>query len=313
MPANLGPEYLAAEEEFRRAETPHERIAALERMYAALPKHKGTEKLQAELRRRLSAARKEVHGKKGAHQRPFYLVDPEGAGQVALVGPANAGKSSLVRALTHATPEVAPYPFTTQAPVPGMMQYLNTSVQLLDLPPLDPNFAPPWISEVLRHADACALVVDLNDPADLDEISYIEERFDHWRVARPPLLVGNKLDLPGAPDNFAALEDLYHDRYRCLAVSAATGEHLDWFRREAYQLLHVVRVYTKAPGKPADLSAPYTLPQGSSVLDAAARVHKDFAENLRFARLFRPDRPREGLMVDRQHILEDEDILEFHL
>jgi ribosome-interacting GTPase 1 len=140
MPANLGSDYLAAEDDFRKAETAAERIEALERMYAALPKHKGTEKLQADLKRRLSQTRKESQKKGAAHAAPFYLVAREGAGQVALVGPANSGKSSLLCALTHARPEVAPYPFTTHAPLPGMMAFEDVQIQLVDLPAIAEDF-----------------------------------------------------------------------------------------------------------------------------------------------------------------------------
>ena len=136
MPANLTPEYLAAEEEFKSAQSHEEKIAALERMLSTVPKHKGTEKLQADIKRRLSRERKEGHKKGGARTVPFWLVKKEGAGQVALIGPPNAGKSSLLAALTNARPEVADYPFTTHAPTPGMMAYENIQVQLIDLPPV---------------------------------------------------------------------------------------------------------------------------------------------------------------------------------
>jgi len=143
MPANLTPDYLAAERDYKQAATPAERIAALERMLATVPKHKGTEKIQADLKRRLSQARKESTKKGAAHSVPFYLVEKEGAGQVVLLGPPNAGKSQLVAALTHAHPEVADYPFTTRLPTPGMMSYQNVQIQLIDLPPLSEEFMEP--------------------------------------------------------------------------------------------------------------------------------------------------------------------------
>ena len=167
MPANLGPDYLAAEQEFRAAETAAERIAALEKMYAALPKHKGTEKLQADLKRRLSQARKDSQKKGVSHAPPFYLVPREGAGQVALAGPPNSGKSSLVCALTHARPDAAPNPYTTRAPSPGMMRFENVQIQLLDMPPIGVEFTEPWMPQALGRADECVMVVDVDDPDDL--------------------------------------------------------------------------------------------------------------------------------------------------
>jgi ribosome-interacting GTPase 1 len=313
MPANLTPDYLAAERDFKSAQTHAEKIAALERMLATIPKHKGTEKLQADLKRRLSQARKESAKKGAAHSTPFYLVDKEGAGQVVLLGPPNSGKSQLVCALTHAAPEVADYPFTTRFPTPGMMHYENVQIQLVDLPPLSAEFMEPWLPQAVRRADAAVLLVSLEDPAVLDEIDFILQTLDRNRLAPPGLLVANKLDLPGAPDTFEALADLYRDRFSCLAISAFTGLHLDRFARALFDLLGLVRVYTKAPGKKADLTSPFILRRGQTVLDSARLVHKDFSEHLKFARLFHPQGGHDGLAVERTHLVQDEDILEFHI
>jgi len=313
MPANLSPEYLAAERDYRAAHTTAEKIAALERMLATIPKHKGTEKLQADLKRRISQARKEGQKKGAAHAAPFYQVEREGAGQVALIGPPNSGKSQLVCALTHAEPEVADYPFTTRLPTPGMMAFENVQIQLVDLPPVSPEFSEPWIPQVVRNANGALLVVDVNDPELLDQIEYILREFETWRLPPPRLLAANKIDVPGGRENFRALADLFGERWRSVPISALTGENLDLFRRAVFELLRIVRVYTKAPGKKADLSSPFVLPAGKTVQDAARLVHKDFAERLKFARLFRLGGDRDGLMVERTHLVEDEDILEFHL
>ena len=313
MSANLSPEYLAAEEEYRSAGTAAEKIAALEKMFATLPKHKGTEKMQADIKRRLSQARKESQKKGASHALPFYFVTREGAGQVALLGPANSGKSSLVRALTHAAPEVAEYPFTTRLPTPGMMAFENVQIQLVDLPPISADFTEPWLPQVIRNANAGVLVVDVNDPGSLDEIELIEAILRGWRLPLPGLLAGNKTDQAGGEGNFAALKDLYGDRYACVPVSAMARQGLEGLARAVFDLLELVRVYTKVPGRKAELGAPYVLKRGATVIDAARHVHKDFAEHLRFARLFRRFSEHDGLMVERQQVVQDEDILEFHI
>ncbi len=277
-----------------------------------LPKHKGTEKLQADIRRKLSQLRKENQKKGPARAAPFYLIEKEGIGQVALLGPPNSGKSSLLRAMTHAEPEVAPYPFTTHSPVPGMAQFEDVQIQLVDLPPLAPEWVEPWVAQVLRRADRTVLVVAADDPDDLSEIEFLESQLEQWKLARPQLMAVNKVDQPGGRDNFDVLAELYAGRYACLPVSAATGEGLQEFARRCFDLLGVVRVYTKAPGKKPDLTAPYVLKRGATVLDAARHVHKDFAEHLKLARLYRRDRLEEGLPVSRDHVVEDGDILEFH-
>ncbi len=313
MPANLGPDYLAAEAEFRKAETPADRVAALEKMYAALPKHKGTEKLQADIKRRLSQARKDGQKKGASHAPPFYVIPREGAGQVALAGPPNAGKSSLLAALTHARPEVAPYAYTTRAPMPGMMRFEDVQIQLLDMPAIGAEFTEPWIPQVLRVADETLLVVDIDDPDDLSEIEYVEQKLEEWRIRAPRVLVANKMDQEGSEGNFEALADLYGEKYECIPVSAGNGQGLGRLARRVFELLDLVRVYTKAPGKKAELDAPYVLKRGATVLDAARHVHKDFAERLKFARLFHKDGGRDGLPVDRSHAVADGDILEFHI
>jgi uncharacterized protein len=318
MPANLTPEYMSAEQDYKSARTHGEKLAALERMLATVPKHKGTEKLQADIKRRLSQERKEAHKKGAAHSTPFYLVEKEGAGQVALVGPPNSGKSQLVAALTHARPEVGDYPFTTRAPTPGMMAFEDVQIQLVDLPPMSREFMEPWLPQAIRNATAGLLVVDLADPDVLDEIGFIEALLEERRLARPKMLVANKLDLEGAADIFTALEELYGGRYRALAISAAEGLNLDRFRREVFDMLELVRVYTKPPGKKFEMTIPYVLHRGQTVIDAARLVHKDFAEGLKFARLYRAEAggsacPTSGMMVERSHVVEDGDILELHI
>ncbi len=208
MPANLTPAYLAAEQDYKSATTHQEKIAALERMLSTLPKHKGTEKLQADLK---SKARKESHKKGASHAAPFYVVKKEGAGQVVLIGPPNSGKSQLVSSLTHAHLKVADYPFTTRVPTPGMMVFENVQIQLLDLPAISAEFMESWIPQVIRNADRGVLAVDPNSPAVWDEIEFIMETLNRHRLAVPKLLVGTKFDLEGAEDNFAALKDLLGD------------------------------------------------------------------------------------------------------
>jgi len=312
MAANLSPEFLAAERDYQGARTHAERLAALEHMLATVPKHKATEKLQADIKRRLSQTRRETP-KGGAHAIPFYHIEKEGAGQVALLGPPNSGKSQLLCSLTHARPEVAAYPFTTRLPTPGMMRFENVQIQLIDLPAISPEFTEPWLPQVIRHADTGALVVDVNDPAILDEVEFVPNILNASRLPVPKLLVANKADLPGARDNYEALCDLYGDRYRCIAVSALTGLNLEQFARALFELLGLVRIYTKPPGKKVDLTSPFVLHRGQTVADAARMVHKDFAEHMKYARLYRGAGEREGLMVERTHMLEDADILEFHI
>jgi ribosome-interacting GTPase 1 len=241
MPANLTPQYLAAEQRFKDATTTQEKTEALEEMMAVIPKHKGTEKLQADLRRRLAKLRTEAEKKHGVSKASaMYSVQREGAGQAVLAGGANTGKSSLLARLTHATPEIGDYPFTTRLPQPGMMPYENIKIQLVDMPPVDPNFYEPWMGSVIRQADLVLLVADLGTDALLDEIESVLTLLENSRirlvrvpeaedaqsptVSRRTILVANKIDAPGAQANLEILREFYENRFLVLPTSAATGD-----------------------------------------------------------------------------------------
>ncbi len=322
MPANLTPEYLEAESRYRAAATPEDKLAALEQMLATIPKHKGTEKMQADIKRRIAKLRSQMQQRRpAARSRPLYHVEREGAGQVVLVGPPNAGKSTLLRALTNASPEVAPYPFTTRVPLPGMMTFENVQVQLVDLPAVSVEFDVGWLYGIIRSADAAALVVDLGTDEVLTQIDQVRELLARarLRLVREPrqpgelraLVAANKLDAPGAASRLALVEELLEGALPVIPVSAEQGTGLETLRRALFDLLGVIRVYSKPPGRKADTSAPFILRRGATVLDAARAIHKDLAERLRYARLWGRNE-FSGQMVSRHHVLEDGDIIEIH-
>ncbi|MBI1941196.1 MAG: 50S ribosome-binding GTPase [Acidobacteria bacterium] len=325
MPANLTPDYLDAEQRFKSAKTTEEKIEALEEMYSTIPKHKGTEKMQAEIKRRLSKLRTAQAKKPARRVDAIHRVDKEGAGQVALAGPPNSGKSALLRRLTHAAPEVAEYPFTTRLPIPGMLQFEDVQIQLVDLPPIHPDFHESWVYQVIRNADAVLLVVDLSDPDLLEDLDTTLEELRKAKVelgsaplpeapgwmAKKTLLLGNKLDAPEAGDDLEILRELYGTRLPILPASAETGEGLAEIGQALFDLLELVRVYTKAPGKKLAPTAPYVLKRGAHLTDLAAMVHHDFVTQLKYARVWGHGR-FEGQMVNRDYILVDKDIVELH-
>lgn len=320
MPANLTPQYLEADRRFKAATTPQDKLAALEEMLATIPKHKGTEKMQADLKRRIAKLRAQAQQKRSAARgRPFYHVDREGAGQIALVGAPNVGKSSLLRALTNAQPEIADYPFTTRVPLPGMMAYENVQIQLIDLPPVTPEVTEGWLYSIIRSADAVALVVDLSTDDVLAQTDQVRALLERAKLAlaaesREPhqkrtLVVANKIDAAG-PSRLA----LYRQAGGALTivpVSATQGTGLQELRGALFHLLSVIRVYSKAPGRKADNSAPFILKRGATILDAAQAIHKDFVARLKYARLWGADE-YQGQMVGRDHVLEDGDMIELH-
>jgi uncharacterized protein len=337
MPANLTPQYLSSEKRFKEATTTQEKIEALEEMMATIPKHKGTEKMRADLRRRMAKLLEEKDKKRGgAKGVDVYSVSREGAAQVMLVGAPNVGKSALLAQLTHATPEIADYPFTTRLPHPGMMPFENIQIQLVELPAIARDYYRPWMSGLLRHADMSLLTVDLGSDDLLDEVDGVLKILADSRVLlmgkkSPPIspentpcccrtvILANKLDASRAKENLQILREFYDSDFEILPVSAQTGEGLQPLPRRLFEWLDLIRVYTKAPGKKVDYETPpYALKAGSTVLDVARTVHRDFEQTLKYARVWSSEhsknpRVHDGQMVERTHRLDDGDILELHV
>jgi small GTP-binding protein len=324
MPANLPPQYFEAEKNFREAKDPLEKIAALEEMLAIMPKHKGTDHLRAELRGRIAKLTQQA-GKKSGARRASMVIEREGAAQVAVVGLPNAGKSRLVAAITNASPPVAEYPFTTHRAAPGMMEFENIKIQLIDTPPLAPQAIEFWLPPLLRRADALLVMVDLSlEP--LGQMESIISQLEKMRITiedagasseftiwyQRALIIGNKRDLDGAGKNFEALKAEYGGRFPLIAISAEQGMGLEELKSKIYEVLDIIRVYTKVPGQKPDFNDPIVIPRGSSLADAAAEVHKDFAANMKYARIWGSGK-HDGVMARRDHILEDGDIIELHL
>lgn len=340
MPANLSPEYKIAEAAYRKAREPRERLELLREMLRVIPKHKGTEHLQADIKARI----KDLTGllehapKGGGHGGPALVVRPEGAAQVALLGPPNAGKSLLHARLTGSGARDAPYPFTTQYPEPGMMPHEDIHFQLVDLPAVAPEHSVPWLASALQTADAALLVIDLAEPACVDQLEGVQAVLREKRVSLaarwpaavdpahrepaadddpfalhlPTLALANKADLVADVDaELAALRELAPIPYPLLPISAATGRGLNEIGPWLFRQLGIVRVYTKLPGKPADRARPFTLRQGQTVRDVARLVHLDVARALRYARVSGRS-GFEGQHVGPEHRLADGDVVELH-
>jgi ribosome-interacting GTPase 1 len=330
MPANLPPQYHKVEDEYRKAPTAEKRLEKLRELFRLLPKHKGTERLQSDLKQRMSQLKEELERGRTAGKKagPSYHVPCEGAGQVALVGAPNVGKSSLLAALTNAHPEIAPYAFTTRVPQPGMMMWQDVPVQLIDLPPISSDFVEAWLPNVIRSADAALLVVDLSSDdvaeaalAILDRLSLAhtelvaelpydveDESIRHLKT----VMVGAKKDTPHASDRLDIIREWFSSRFPLIACSAQTGEGLESVRTATYDLLGVLRIYTRIPGKPVDRSKPFTLPIGSSILDLARVIHRDFEHTLKSARIWGTG-VFDGQTVKRDHELHDGDVVELHV
>ena len=337
MPANLNPEYKAAEAAFKKARDPQERLDHLREMLRVIPKHKGTDHLQADLKTRIKELNAELAGprKGGARTAPPTFVHPEGAAQVALLGPPNTGKSALHDRLTGSHAAAEAYPFTTQYPQPGMFDVDDVSLQLVDLPPISPEHPVPWIANALQSADGCLFIVDVSRPGCAEEtLAAIElladrkvrlapdwpadeqpdrtDENDPFTLWLPTVLVASKSDIvEHAGEELVALEELTGLDCPVLSVSAVSGDGLDELGRWLFERLAIVRVYTKKPGGPIDDGKPYTVRRGDTVLDVARLVHRDIASSLKFARLVGGS-GFEGQQVGRDHVVADGDVLELH-
>jgi ribosome-interacting GTPase 1 len=336
MPANLTPEYKAAELAFRKARDLPERLERLREMLRVIPKHKGTDHLQADIKHRIKELSEELERpkKSGARGGPPLVIQPEGAAQIALLGPPNTGKSSLHARLTGSGAQAAPYPFTTQYPEPGMMLYEDIHFQLVDLPAISPEHPVSWLASALQTADACLLVIDLVDPACVERIEALhavlhEKRVtltDRWGREReaaevgedpfalrlPAVLLANRADLLADVDTeVRAFLELTGIRYPVIAVSATTGWSLGEIGPLLFCRLGIVRVYTKVPGRPPDRDRPFTLRRGQTVEDVARLVHKDLARSLKYARVWGKF-GFDGQHVGRDHPLGDSDVVELH-
>ena len=326
MPANLPPMYFDAEKRFRAAKTTEDKIAALEDMLSIMPKHKGTDHLRADLRRRI-AKLTQTADKKAATQRASMVIPKEGAAQIAVVGLPNAGKSQLVATMTNASPTVAEYPFTTQNATPGMMEFENIQIQLIDTPPLVSHSVNFWIPHMLRRADALLIVIDLIDEP-LEQMESVITQLENMRISivegkiedeqggqltyKKSLIAGNKIDQDGASQNYEALQDIYQEQLQFTSISAREGTGLEELKLKVFQVLDIIRVYTKSPSKKPDLDDPIILERGSTLEDAAEDIHKDFRARLKYARLWGSGK-HDGVMVKRDHVLQDGDIIELHL
>ncbi len=330
MPANLPPEYFEAEKRFKQAGTYSEKIIALENLIATIPKHKGTDKLRADLRRKLSQIRKDAVSKKKGGRGDLYVVEKEGAAQFALVGFPNCGKSSLLSCLTNANPVIAEYPLSTLMPMPGMMPYEDIQFQIVDLPPIGNESTDGWVSGILRYADALLLVIDLTEDPDI-QTELLLDQLRQWNIpfssrsgnrtsseqraaggTKNILLAANKADIVAPGNGFLKLQEQYGQDYPCIAVSALRKENLEELKRWIFSISGIIRVYSKPPGKGPDLMTPFTIPAGSTVLDLAGFIHKDFTFQLKFARVWGSAK-FDGQRVEKNFPLKDRDIVELNL
>jgi small GTP-binding protein len=303
----------------------------MEELLSIIPKHKGTEKLQALYKKKISKLKSKSQKKAViARHEPSYHMDKTGAGQVVLIGPPNSGKSMLIKSLTNAEPEVADYPFTTHKPYPAMMKYENVQVQLIDTPPITKDYLEVWHTELIKNADTVLLIIDITSKDPAEDISIIQEVLGEKKIELIPdakenhpiksrgrfqkkcLIILNKDESPHNSEVKELIRELTEPKFSFISCSAAHNKNLKSLCKRIFDSLEVMRVYSKIPGKKPSYDEPFVFKHGSSVMDMAKAVHKDFAQNLKYARIW-GQKKYEGQKVNKEYKLQDGDVIELHM
>ncbi|MEW6051620.1 MAG: GTPase [Candidatus Zixiibacteriota bacterium] len=330
MPANLPPQYYELEREFRAEKDTREKLRMAEELLRIMPKHKGTDKLQAEMKAKISLLKKQLEAGDKKHGQSHAVshdhIEREGAGQVILIGAPNSGKSSLLEALTHARPLVADYPYTTREPMAGMMTFETIQVQLIDTPPIGEELFEPYLPNLVRNADLVMLVCDVTDSNMSTGAQHVTERLREKHVLLRPtrevsedarfyikktVICAHKAN----EDDNTSWQGVLSGRFPgfpVVATSLIDDASLVSFKRVVFDGLEIIRVYTKQIGKEVALVDPVILPVGATVIDAATSIHKDFAAKLKVARIWGSGK-FEGQRVQHDHQLSDGDVVEFHI
>jgi uncharacterized protein len=329
MPTNLPADYFNAEERFRSATTTEDKVKYLEEMMGTIPKHKGTDHLRADLRKKLSKLKTAATSKKSSKKQvSAYHINKEGAGQIVIIGTTNVGKSSLVANQTNAEPEVSDVPFTTWTAMPGMMMIDNIQVQVIDTPPISEEYIDPEFLNLIRRVDLVLIMIDLHaDP--VQQLEFVYQKLKENRICPkylegqievegfilyvPALVVVNKYDSKEYEEHYQIFKELLGQDYPMVPVSVKTGHNIETLKSMIFEKLAVIRVYSKAPGKEVDKTAPFVVDQGIQLGDFAGKVHKDFQEKLKSARIWGSSADFPGQMVSRDHVLEDEDVVELQI
>lgn len=326
MPANLTPQYHKAEARYRAAASPGEELSALEEMLQLIPKHKGTDRLQADLKKKIAEARVEAATPKTATGGRSVKIPKAGAARIMIIGPPNSGKSSLLCAISRAQSEVAIYPFTTQTFIPGIAHYENCPFQVIDTPPITADVMDIELPNLIRGADLVWLVADAASDEIVEDLSAVLDRFhsgktqlstdsyldeeDIGKSHTRTFLVLNKIDADGAAERAEILEEMLPLPFEKFSVSCTVPQGIDRLLQRTFEALGIIRVYAKSPNeKEADRSKPFTIRQGETLVEVAEQIHRDLAASFKSAKVW-GKLVHPGTMVKRDYEPADEDVVE---
>jgi len=301
MPINANFEYANAEEKYHSAQTDQEKLAALEEMIRTMPSHKGAENLRKNLKTRykklkqeLIKSKKKTKGKLGIKKQDLQAV---------LIGLTNSGKSSLLKAVTNANPQIADYGFTTTEPEIGTLDYQGCSIQIIDLPPItSPNFN----KGIINSADTLLIVVEK-----INEIPFILGQIKQNKEATK-IIIFNKIDLYNEDIKRKISETLKSKRYNHVIISAKTGEGLEELKEKIFKSFPIIRIYTKHPGKKSkNEDKPVVLHLNSNLEDVAEKILHGYSKKVKYAKITGPSAKFKNQKVGLKHVMQDKDVVEF--
>jgi small GTP-binding protein len=284
-----------------------ERVREVRALLAELPDYKNGP--YANLRKSLLAEIEDTRVRSRAVQRDSIAVRREGVAQVALVGPPNVGKSSLLQALSQIQIKTGDYPFTTLRPVAALTRIGGVLVQLVEIPGLIAGASGDRgggraLLGVLRGADAIVYCIQLG--ADPQELNVVRAEVAAAGIQKPAILLATRSDEadPAALSRLAAaVPDL-----DLLAVSVLDELSLEAFRERLWRLTGLIRVQLRSDGVTS--AEPLGLDAGATVADVADEVHHDLGATFSGARIWGPSARFDGQRVGRDHVVEDGDVVE---
>lgn len=303
MPINAGPEYFAAKLRYETARTTRDRMKYLQEMISAAPKHKSSEHLLAQLRKKLADLKKELltnsKKKAGGSGGGGWAIRKEGDAQVVLIGYPSSGKSTLLSRLTNAKPLIADYPYTTQEPEIGTMKYSNVDIQLVEVPAIAEGTSESEkgsaLFSIIRNADGIVLVVDARDFQ--RQLSMVMNELKKAGITgKPSLAVVTKGSRADAVGNIEP------------RVKTIEDKDVEVLKREIWEMLGRMRAYTRKGERTEE--RPMVMRKESTVRDFTNMIHKELLADFRFARVWRKGSPYSGQRVGLDFVLKDEDTVE---
>ena len=263
----------------------------------------------ADIRKWVLSQIEETHTRSRVVHRDTIAVRREGVAQVALVGAPNAGKSSLLHALSHVQIKIGDYAFTTLRPVAALTRIGGVLVQLVEIPGLiegasEDRGGGRALLGVLRGADAIVYCQDARAP--FEALKAVRTEIANAGICLPSLLAATKMDEANEGD-LAALQASVPEM-PVVGVSIIDDESLAMFKEAVWKLTGLIRVYLRHD-KQVD-EEPMALQPGATVADVAMKIHKEMGASFRNARIWGPSARFDGQQVGQDHPVQDGDIVE---